>query len=219
MTHTVRRFVLPALLLATTVTLTACSNEDGSASTSPMSATSSGTSTGEPTPSTEGTPASGPHNAADVKFATAMIPHHGQALEMADMAMEKATDPRVKEIASAIQSAQMPEIIQMSGWLRGWDEPVPDPSMGSMDHGMEMGDMDMGGMMSDDDMARLDDATGAGFDRMWLTMMVAHHEGAVMMAETEQRDGKNRDAMDLAGAIIAGQSQEISTMKDLLSQM
>jgi len=215
MKRTMRRLVLPAVLLVGTVTLAACGgNSETSTQSADSSSSISGSMSATATPSADGTPASGPHNAADVTFATGMIPHHGQALEMAAMAVMKATDPQVKQLAVAIQGAQTPEIVQMSGWLSGWGEPVPDPSMS----GMGMSGIDMTGMMSEQDMTRLKDATGTKFDRLWLEMMVTHHQGAVAMAKTEQQDGQNSDAKKLAVLIIAGQSKEIATMQGLLQQ-
>lgn len=208
------RFVLPAVLLAGAVALTACGGSASDTTTAGSSGPSHDMSTmsSSPTPSATGTPASGPHNAADVTFATGMIPHHGQAVEMARMAVEGATDPEVKALAEGIQAAQDPEIIQMSGWLAGWGEPVPDPSM----PGMDMGGMDMTGMMTEQDMTRLGNTAGAEIDGLWLTMMVRHHRGAVTQAKVELRDGQNADAKALAEAIISGQTKEIAMMTALL---
>ena len=214
MKRTMRRLVLPAVLLMGAVALAACGGGSGTTPHSMGSSSMPGPTSATATPSADGTPASGPHNAADVTFASGMIPHHGQALEMAAMAVMKATDPQVKKLAVAIQGAQTPEIVQMSGWLSGWGEPVPDPSMS----GMNMSGMAMTGMMSEQDMTRLTEATGAKFDRLWLEMMVTHHQGAVAMAKTEQQDGQNPDAKKLAGLIIAGQSKEIATMQGRLKQ-
>lgn len=81
-----------------------------------------------------------------------------------------------------------------------------------------MDSMDMGGMMSERDMSRLGDVTGAEFDRMWLTMMVQHHRGAVAKAKTELRDGQIEDAKQLARAIVDAQSKEIAMMNALLEK-
>ncbi|PZS25502.1 MAG: DUF305 domain-containing protein [Pseudonocardiales bacterium] len=165
------------------------------------------------TPSTAGAPASGPHNSADAKFATDMIPHHGQAVTMADMALARTSNAEIKQLANAIKRAQDPEIQQMSGWLMGWDEPVPSSTMGAH------AGMEMPGMMSAKDMAVLDKATGASFDRMWVTMMTAHHNGAIAMGMTEIADGQNAAAKSLAQSIITSQSAEIATMQKLLTSL
>ncbi|MEO7980078.1 MAG: DUF305 domain-containing protein [Sporichthyaceae bacterium] len=208
-------------LLVLTLVLAACGDDStagpGSAGTSPTSSSSGPATTPSPTP------ASGPHNDADVAFATGMIPHHGQAIFMAELAETRAQDPAVKELAAAIKAAQAPEIAQMSGWLVGWGAEVPDAdSMATgMDHDMgSMGGDDstgLGGMMSADDMTTLENAAGTGFDRMWLTGMVAHHEGAVDMAKAELTKGASPDATSLARAIISAQQAEIRTMTELLA--
>lgn len=108
----------------------------------------------------------------------------------------------------------------MTGWLKTWDEKVPE-SMPGMDHsGMEgMEGMDgMAGMMDSADMDKLKKASGKEFDSMFLTMMVEHHEGAVEMATTEKAKGEYKDATAMAGDIITAQNAEISEMKKLLGE-
>lgn len=166
--------------------------------------------------------ATGDHNDQDVTFATEMIAHHTQAVEMADMAVEKAASQEVKDLAEDISAAQEPEIEQMTSWLEAWGEDVPETGSGDMG-GMDMDDMDdmedmedMPGMMSSEEMDELEAASGSAFDEMFLTMMIGHHEGAVEMAQTEQADGQNPDAIDLAETIEETQTAEIATMEELL---
>ena len=98
------------------------------------------------------------HNQQDVTFATDMVPHHLQAVRMAEMAQTQASSPAVKTLADQIKAAQGPEIDTMTQWLKGWGEDVPDESMG----GMDMGSSDsMPGMMSDQVMSDLGAATAA----------------------------------------------------------
>jgi len=152
-------------------------------------------------------------NDADVTFAQDMIPHHQQAVVMAEMAADQADSEEVRQLAADIQAAQGPEIDTMSGWLESWGEDVPE-DMSGMDAGMAMGDMP--GMMTTEQMDELMSASGAAFDQMFLTMMIAHHEGAIEMARTEQAEGENPDAVDLAAQIEAQQTAEIATMRGLL---
>lgn len=164
------------------------------------------------------------HNDADVAFATGMIPHHAQALDMVEMAEDRELDSEVSELVEDIRAAQEPEIETMTGWLEDWDEEVPstDGSMEGMDHGSDHGSMDGGsgmvGMMSEEDMAELEGASDAMFQQMWLEMMVEHHRGAVEMAQTEQAEGEFPDAVELAKDIEESQSAEIATMEELLGQ-
>ncbi|MER7249901.1 DUF305 domain-containing protein [Kribbella sp. NPDC000426] len=152
------------------------------------------------------------HNAADVTFATAMIPHHQQAVQMADQALKKATNAQVKQLATAIKAAQAPEIEEMSAWLKGWDQMVPTPGMG---HSMASGE----GMMTTEEMMALGNQTGAAFDKMWVRMMITHHQGAVAMAKMEQTSGQNPKSKQLAQQIERGQTTEITTMQKLLTTL
>jgi uncharacterized protein (DUF305 family) len=154
---------------------------------------------------------------ADITFAQLMIPHHEQAVQMADIALQRATSPEVTDLATQIKAAQDPEIQQMRGWLQQWGAPEQMDGVDGMDHGdMDMGGQTAGGMMSDEDMGALMDASGADFDRMWLTMMIAHHEGAIEMAEQVKAQSTTPDVTALADAIVAGQTTEIDTMQQLL---
>ncbi len=160
-----------------------------------------------------GTSSAGEHNKADVKFATDMIPHHAQAIEMAKFAATRASDPKVKSLAEKIEKAQDPEIKTMSGWLKSWGEKVPTTDGA---HGGGHESMDMPGMMSAGQMAALEKLSGPAFDRMFLQMMTEHHEGAIEMAKTEQKDGKSPDAKALAAEIEKAQTAEIKEMATLL---
>jgi uncharacterized protein (DUF305 family) len=209
------RLALPTAL-ATVLALTACGSSTDS-TTSPGSGghgmTSMPTMTGRtssPTGSASAT-ASGQHNGPDVRFATDMIPHHGQAIQMSTMAASRASTAQVKKLAAQIKAAQTPEIRTMSGWLKGWGAPVPG-TMG----GMSMGSA---GGMSPQEMTALGRATGPSFDRMFLTGMVKHHQGAVAMARTELTQGASPDAKKLARSIIDSQTREIARMKRMLAQM
>ena len=156
------------------------------------------------------------HNDADVVFVQGMLPHHEGALAMAQLADGRASDPRVIDLADRIEAAQGPEIETMTGWLEAWGEPLPEEDMGGMDHGS--GGMDMEGM-SEEDMTALDSASGAEFDRMFLEMMIPHHQGAVDMAETEIADGSNPDAVEMAREIVESQTAEIAEMQTLLTEL
>ncbi|MFS8096699.1 DUF305 domain-containing protein [Lentzea alba] len=145
------------------------------------------------------------HAAADVTFAQQMVPHHEQALEMAKLVPTRSSNEKVRDLAERIEKAQAPEIAQMNEWLGKWGAQKADHS-----------GHDMTGMMSQDEMAELGKATGAEFDRLWLDLMIKHHEGAVEMAKTQLDKGQDADARKLAQAIIDGQQKEITEMADLL---
>lgn len=213
--HARTRFAALALAATAPFLLTACGGDDESAGTA------------------ADIPADAEFNAADVEFATGMIPHHAQALVMVDMADGRDISPETADLMERIEAAQAPEIEQMTAWLEEWDQPVPDlgdmddmggmDDMSDMDHSeMDMGDMGdmseggMSGMMSAEDMADLEAAEGSAFEQMWLSMMIEHHEGAVEMAEVEVAEGEYDEAVALAEEIIEAQEAEIAEMEALL---
>ena len=154
------------------------------------------------------------HNAGDVTFAQQMIPHHSQALDMAKLVPSRSTNTKVLDLASRIEKAQDPEIRQMRSWLTAWGAGMPGMTQEPMP-GMSGS---MPGMMSDADLKQLQAAKGAEFDKMWLDMMIKHHQGAIDMAKTELTKGGNADAKALAQKIIDAQQTEITEMQGLLKQ-
>ncbi|MGP4006206.1 DUF305 domain-containing protein [Streptomyces sp. 4N124] len=158
----------------------------------------------------------GDFNDADVMFAQMMIPHHEQALEMAELADGRASDAELKDIAGKIEKAQDPEIKTMKGWLESWNKPTAAESMEGMDHS---GGSGMDGMMSDQGMADLKAMKGADFDKMFAQMMIEHHDGAITTAEDEQKNGKNADAKKMADAIVKGQSAEVEQLQGILDRL
>ncbi len=225
-----------ALLAASTLLVGACSNGE-TVSKPAASPTAVSTSASAGSASSDAA-----HNDADVMFAQGMIPHHQQAIEMSDMLRGKqGIDPEVVLLADEIKSAQGPEIEQMQGWLEQWgvsDTPAPSGT-GMPGHQMpgggDMGDMPghqvpggmgdvpgMGGgghgMMSEADMAALQNAQGAEAGRLFLTQMIAHHKGAIMMAQQEIDNGQFPAAVGMARNIVSSQQAEIDTMQALLDK-
>jgi len=146
-------------------------------------------------------------NDADVMFAQMMIPHHEQALELADMALDPTlmASEQVKALASQIKAAQDPEIDVMTQWLTEWDQPLMDMSE---DHSMAME-----GMLSIDELGALGQLTGEEFDQAWVSAMIAHHKGAIKMADTVKAEGESALVKELADCIIQAQKSEIDTLE------
>ncbi|MGY1682427.1 DUF305 domain-containing protein [Geodermatophilus sp. SYSU D01176] len=208
---TARRPGLTGALLAGTLALAGCSGDSGHEGMSGMSGSSSASASASASDDTAAR-----FNDADVAFAQGMLPHHEQAVEMARLAVDRAADPRVADLAARIEAAQAPEIETLSGWLEAWGAEATGPvgtAHGSTDHG------DMGGTMSAEEMTALADASGAEFDRAFLEMMTAHHDGAVQMAETEIAEGENPDAIAMAEEIRDTQQAEIAEMRQLLAEL
>ena len=173
------------------------------------------------------------HNRQDVTFLRQMVPHHHQAVMMANLAQTRDAGPEVRDLAARIEEAQEREIDQMLDWLEDWDEGPGHGDMGDMggmggydgdgdDPGDDGDDGDgmMGGgsgMMSGGQMHDLIAARGARFDRLFLTQMIEHHEGALEMTAEEQAVGENQGVIALAAAMEKAQTAEIAEMKALLA--
>lgn len=207
---TTRRLAAPAAVLALALTLAACSADADEAPNAPESqaTTEDDSAAGADDPAA--------HNEADTEFAQMMIVHHQGAIEMAELAVEQASTEEVRALGERIAAAQGPEIDLMSGWLDTWGEEQPDDAdMGGMGHeGMDMDGMDQSAVM-----AELSGLTGAEFDRRFLELMIEHHKGAIVMAETERGEGQNSDATGLSQKIIDDQTAEITEMTNLLNSL
>ena len=188
-----------------TVTLAACGTTPVEEEAAPAEQSAS--------PAAEDSVSAAVHNDADTKFSQMMIVHHEGAVEMAELAIERADSAEVRALAERIAVAQGPEIETMTSWLGAWGEEHPaEMDMGGMDHG----GMEMDGMDQETVMAELSELSGGDFDRRFLELMTAHHRGAIEMAEEHRGDGENPEAVRLSGAIIDAQTLEITEMTNLL---
>ncbi|MET9431111.1 MULTISPECIES: DUF305 domain-containing protein [unclassified Streptomyces] len=207
--HARRAAASAAAVVTAALVLAACGGDDGDA---PSGRTGQATTSSAPA-----SPGQGAHNAADVAFAQGMIPHHRQAVEMSELAADRAAAPEVKELAEKIKKAQDPEIRTLTGWLTSWGEQVPGDDAGT-DHGGHDGHDGMAGMMTEEEMERLSNSSGKAFDTAFLELMVKHHQGAVEMAKKEQAEGSYAPAKKMADDIVAAQSAEITEMNKLLGK-
>ena len=193
--------------LATLITLTGCG---GSTTETHSNSTPAATSQSA---------AAQPHNNADVMFANHMTPHHQQAIETSDIVLGKqGIDPRVVALANQIKAAQAPEIEQMQSWLNQWGQPTMMPGHDMPGH--DMGNMPgMTGMVSEQDMAALRNAQGVEASKLYLTHMIAHHQGAITMAQDEIKSGQYPPAVALAQSIVTSQQKEIDEMNAILGTL
>ena len=189
-----KRFLV-AISIISTLALTACGSESSNNTT---------------IASTTLAPAD--FNGADVMFAQMMIPHHEQAIEMSDMALDPTVgaSKEIISLATQIKNAQDPEIAQMTSLLQTWGKALTANHSG-MDHSTMMS-----GMLSTEDMEKLGALTGTAFDAAWAKGMIGHHEGAVEMAQDVLADGSNKEVRTLAQAIVSTQTAEIATLRALL---
>jgi uncharacterized protein (DUF305 family) len=168
-----------------------------------------------------GSTAAATFNDAGVAFAQMMIPHHAQAVQMATLAQQKATDPELRQIADGIRAAQEPEITMMNGWLQSWGKPTAMPTSDMGDMG-GMGGMDGGtmpGMMSDQEMSDLQQASGVDFDRMFARMMVSHHNGAIQMCHDVAAKGASPDVRAMATTIEQAQTAEVARLQMIIDRL
>jgi len=155
------------------------------------------------------------HSAADSQFMQDMIPHHHQAIQMAALVADRTNRQELIDVAGRINASQDDEIKFMQDWLRERGEPVPEPTAHHAMHTTHT----MAGMATSEQMAELAAAEGAAFDRLFLTLMIAHHEGAVrMVEELLELPGSAYDAVlfEFTSDITNDQTAEIERMHALL---
>ncbi len=177
-----------------------------------------------------------PYAAADVQFMQGMIGHHAQAIRMTGWAPSHGARADIQRLAERIVVAQQDEIAFMQRWLRDRNQTVPDPASPHAGHdmhamhadsghaGMEgsMGTMRMPGMLTDAELAQLDAARGPEFDRLFLTYMIRHHEGAVSMVERlfgSNGAAQDDDVFKFASDVSVDQTTEVARMRSMLEAM
>jgi uncharacterized protein (DUF305 family) len=176
-------------------------------------------------------PAGGPpYTAADVQFMQGMIGHHAQAIVMAAMCPSHGASAQLMVFCRKVSLSQKDEIELMQNWLRERGEAVPDTAA-SAHHAMDMNDMDMKdmpmgdhemlmpGMLTHEQLMQLDAARGTAFDRLFLTFMIQHHEGALTMVATlfdSPGAGQTPEIFGYATGVDADQRAEIARMQGML---
>jgi uncharacterized protein (DUF305 family) len=206
--------LIGAVAAAVLVVSAACSKAD-TGREDPAGQSTSGIATASATTPAAGTEA---HNNADVWFVRHMIPLHQQAIEMSDILLAKqGIDPRVTGLGNEIKAAHGPVIQQMQDWLDQWGNPtMPAMAPGEMQMPAHGG---MLGQLSKRELDALREATGADASRLFLTQMIAHHEGAISLAQTEIEEGQYPLTVAMARSIASTQQQEIDTMKGILASL
>ena len=142
---------------------------------------------------------------SEVMFLQMMIPHHEQAIEISKLAQTQTQNPAILDLATRISGAQQPEIDQMKKLLTDASLPL------MMDH-----NMGMSGMLPQSELDKLSALKDSAFDKLFLTAMILHHEGAIAMTEPVL-DSANPEVKALAEKIIADQKSEVAEMKELLA--
>ena len=165
-----------------------------------------------------------PYTAADIHFMSGMISHHAQAIKMAKWAPTHGASPALVRLSERIVTGQADEIGLMQSWLRDRNQPVPEPdpngmkmSMGGSEHVMLMP-----GMLTPEQMAQLDSARGVEFDRLFLTLMIQHHRGAITMVRdlfSAHGAGQDEVVFKFANEVEVDQSTEIARMQQMLMEL
>lgn len=151
---------------------------------------------------------------ADVRFMQGMIAHHAQAIYMSSLAVSHGAEPHLLKLAQKISQSQTAEIALMQGWLHANDQFATDTS--SWRHMM------MPGMLTPAQIAQLDSAKGKEFDRLYLTFMIQHHEGALKMVKdlfATPNAAQDIDVSVFANDVHTVQTAEIGVMRQMLNSL
>ena len=157
------------------------------------------------------------HTEADVRFMQGMIGHHAQALEMTALLPSRSSRPEMRMLAMRIDVSQADEIAMMQTWLRVRGQTLPDPHAHHA-----LGATLMPGMLTQEEMARLGEANGRDFDRLFLESMIRHHEGALLMVQelfAQPGAGQDSEIFAFASDVDADQRMEIQRMGTMLKEL
>lgn len=165
-------------------------------------------------------------DSADVGFCQDMQVHHLQAVTMAGVVRDRTTDPRVRDLAFDIESTQLTQVGQLSGWLTAWEQPeLPAPGQGYMawmgeghGHSHSGAVPQMPGMASSEELAKLKSLSGKELDVFFLQLMIRHHQGGVPMAQAAAERADYGYVSDLARKIVDGQGTEVRLMTAMLAE-
>jgi uncharacterized protein (DUF305 family) len=165
-----------------------------------------------------------PYTATDIRFMSGMISHHAQAIKMAKWSTSHGASAAVVRFSERVVTSQSDEIVLMQSWLRDRRQPVPEPDPAGMK--MNMGGTDhvmlMPGMLTPEQMAQLDAARGKEFDRLFLTFMIQHHQGAITMVQelfSAQGAGQDETVFAFANDVQIDQETEIARMRQMLLEL
>ncbi|MFJ9324046.1 DUF305 domain-containing protein [Streptomyces globisporus] len=147
-------------------------------------------------------------NSADFRYAQMMIEHHGQALVMTELAPERASQSTVKRLAERIAAGQKPEIGAMEGWLK---------RNGGDKHKQHHDHSGMPGMATEAQLEKLRGAEGKTFDKLFLELMITHHQGAITMATEALTEGNDIFVEEMASDVVAQQTVEINRMRGMMN--
>lgn len=159
------------------------------------------------------------YNDVDAEFTRMMIPHHYQAILMSELAPDRAADPELKSLADRIHTEQDLEIRMMQGWQGRNGLPVTDPETAYQDVLTKPDVVERMGMATAEEMDRLATLSGAEFDRMFLDLMIPHHDGAVAMLQDVILNGSDQELNQMAQDMMSTQKAQLAIMRDMRESM
>lgn len=159
----------------------------------------------------------------DAGFARDMQVHHAQAVELATLVRDRTDDEDVRRLALDILLTQQQQQGQMFGWLASWGLPQAStaPAMAWAEHGHDAASGAtpgvMPGLVTDAQLAVLEASTGVEAERVFLALMIPHHQGGVEMAELAQDQASRPEVRTLASSIVTSQRAEIAVLEAMLA--
>jgi uncharacterized protein (DUF305 family) len=202
MTRTRRVLALTAALLVATAGLGACSSDSPTATTTPAV---------QATPEHTGGPVAGPHNTADVKYASSMFAHSQQSVELSQMATSKSANSKVKELADNIRANESPGMATLGGWLSGWGS--QPPGFSDAPNGTAAGELTRA------EVSKLGALPPNKFDKQWVNAMIKHQQNGITLSKKLLTAGSNPEAKKFAQTMIDTMGQQVTELKALVATL
>ena len=162
-------------------------------------------------------------DSVDAGFSRDMATHHLQGVEMANLALERTTDPQIKSLAFDISATQTNQVGRMQGWLTLWGLPFSGGEQMAWMSGSAHAHMDMAGLMpgmaTEQELTELQSLRGTDFDVRFLQLMIRHHQGGLEMAQYGARHAQLAPVRSLARSIAETQTAETTTMAAMLTAL
>lgn len=170
-----------------------------------------GSDDADPAPATHTAANGDVYNDADVEFATTMVPLHAEVVQLVVLADDRPLSPDVRDRANAIREARVPEVEQMTDWLSGWDQEIPETAIDHANAGHDAEEM-----TGSEEVEELQELGDDEFQTRWLEVMIDHHEEAIELAQAEQADGRFADTVAFAETLEQTQTQDLEALQELL---
>lgn len=172
-----------------------------------------GSDDAEPAPATHTAANGDVYNDADVEFATTMVPLHAEMVQLVVLADDRPLSPDVRDLANAIREARVTEVEQMTDWLSGWDQEIPETAIDHANAGHDAEEM-----AGSEKVEELQELSDSEFQARWLEVMIAHYEEAIELAQAEQAEGRFADTVAFAETLEQSQTGDLEALQELLDR-